>query len=332
MAIPMASSFNVLMLRKLEGIPIIKVQSQVIDAFNKCVFLLCLIDNKTKVCIPVIPSKYFIREGIPLTRVTGTRDFMDYLNTFNNTIKIFDWISKKALGNDMNYSFNGSVILDNSGLMIEGIELMGGLIVPINPSIPMKERERRDYTTSSKKIFFEINEAIMEKYKNPLVIDQDFIDEICDIEIYNRLLIEIARYLEVHQSIKEELIDIMGSSPSSWNNLMSFFDQLIDKITIMTEKISGTNDTIQWIENNNIRMPCDKMNPFCHDNKLMVPMDRKNIFKGQIVEALINNEQFRFEILNNNLSIIIDKYNFKDSDDHVYIKRDIIIPTGERKK
>jgi len=287
------------------------INLQLVDNFYNVNYL---IDNDDNL-IPVIPSSIDINSNYKIFK--DVNDLDKYLKTFNDTYKFLINISKDL--NKENY-IGEKIILDDDKKYIVGIELRNNLIIPIKKE---KYDDNKNYEISrisNKFLYYKINNVLYDNIK--LKEDIEFIKEKYDIEIYQRFLLEISNHLDQNQQIKDNLKILVDE-----NNKEKLFEYLINILdNIITYKEEDLLDYRNINDNSNIRTTCNDNTEnklFCKNNKLVLPYNKKNFIYGLFIENLLNNDDFRIQILNNNINKIIDINKYINDDKHIYVKKDV---------
>jgi hypothetical protein len=289
------------------------IKVQFIDNFNKVLYVL-LDDN---ILLPVLPSKIDINNKVK--QFNSEVDLKEYLGDLKNTIKNVNEFANKIGDEDFDFS---KIILDNESKNITAIELLNGLIVPINVT-KYEDKQHKKYSKSQNKLFFNINNAIINETipKEPI----DFLKEKYDFELYQRLFLEISNYIGKHDNIRETLKYLFGED--NFENRKVIKDviyEFIDKVIVLKEpELIDYTVMKSYKDDNNIRNLCET-NPdeFCEKNKLVVPYSRINIMIGLFIENMLNNSKMRHDVINNKVRVIIDDTNFVDTDNHIFIKKE----------
>lgn len=283
------------------------IKLQLVDIFYNVNYLVD-INNQL---IPVLPSTMNINYKYKL--FNDENDFIKYIksldDTYNNLVNISKTVSKE------NY-LPEKIILDDDKKNIIGLELRNNLIIPI---LKIKYEKNKKYNglsrVSNKFLYFKINNVLYEKN---IIEDIQFIKEQYDIEIYQRFLLEISNYLSNNKRLINKIKNTLESKDELFNIFLSIFKNIFKY---------EEDDLLNYRElenDNNIRELCDTDdNLFCKDNNLIIPYSKKNLIYGLFIENFINNEDFRFKILNNKINKIININRFVNDDIHVFIKKDI---------
>ena len=195
---------------------------------------------------------------------------------------------------------------------------------------------------AKQKLYFKINDLIKNGKKKTL--DKTLIKEKYDMEIYQKLILEVAHWLHRHKTIRRTIRSIMKKQKKTPNfgkkmkykkTLHSILNQIISRITVLTEPelIRYNNKFLEYLKDNNIRKRCKKSKGeaqelFCKNQKLILPYDRKNIFTGLLLENLINNIQIQNQILYNTPNTIINKFKYIGDESHIFKKKkfDFVLP------
>ena len=309
---------NVKMLEKLKDTNY-KPKKQIVDIFNKCIFIL----TESNKLIPTTPSKFFIDK--PYMYITDESDINKYLLPLKETIAFYNKFSNDI--DDENFEFT-KIVLDKDNKKIEGVELLNKLIIPIAEPIRYNNNIHKKFIVSENKLYFKINNALYNKTMPK--IDIDFLKEKYDFEIYNRLILEFSYFIdsnELQHAIIKELI--IKNTYESKMRLKETIEDIVDNIIIFKEpELINYDKYLPFIQENNIREVCEVEHSFmCEKDgdkyKLVIPLNKKNIFIGLLVEALINNAQIREQILNNQVNRIVNVYNFINDERHVYHKKEM---------
>ena len=282
------------------------IKLQLIDKFYKVNYL---IDNDNNL-IPVIPSEVNINLDFEIFNDVNYFIKNEYLKNLDDTIAFIKEIRYKL--NDEFYLFQ-KIILDEDKKNIVGIELRNNLIIPIIP----EKNTNTDYRISSKFLYFNINNVLF----NNETIDEEieFIKEKYDLEIYQRFILEFSNYLDLH---KNEVL-ILNENINTDKKLFS--EKIMEIVdTIITFKEA---DLINYkkinTQKNNLRLLCKTdQNFYCDKNKLIIPYSKKNFLIGLFIESLLNNEDFKLKVFNNNMTNIIDINKYIDDNNHVYNKKE----------
>lgn len=294
---------------------------QIIDNFNKSLFILTENNN----LIPVEPSKFDYNKNILV--IENVKDLNKYLKNVENSVKFINKFAKDI--NNNNYDFSKKFILDEKKEMVVGIELSNKLMLPVKPENYNKLIEKYPSTTypSTLKLYYEINNAL---YKKSIPdIDIDFIKEKYDFELYQRLLLEFSNYITKKEEEKNIILDLIKSNLLKDKEIIKqMIIEIFDKILIYKEpETINYNKFLKYSKKENLRQLCDvKQDFFCiKDNnqfKLVVPLNKKNMFIGVLLETLLNKEQQRTKILNNNINRIINIHNFINNQKHIFVKKE----------
>ena len=302
---------NILTARKLEKK--YKIKTQIIDNFNKVLFILT--DNNN--LIPIIPSKY--NNDYNIKKMKSLNDIKDNLKSYKYTIQFINNFSKEI--NDKNYKYT-KLVLDKENKNIVGIQLINQLIIPV---IEEKYLEN-DEIISNDKLFYKINNALYKK--NIPKVYFDFIKEKYDFEVYQRLLLEFSNYLKLNINTKKIIEKLLeNNKPENKNKIKDLVLDIINEIVIFKESETINYNNLEK-NKNNIRELCgtNKDNMFCEkDNnnyKLIISYDNKNKFIGLLIENLISNKQIQSQLINNNINKIININNYVNDNIHIFQKKE----------
>lgn len=301
-------------------------KSQIIDIFNKTIAIETYHKNDPNFTflIPVLPSKYN-----PYLKFKKYNENESYCHSVEDNKEILDNYITPVL-ND--YSFFSYILSDIKDKIV-GIELHNNLLIPVKPvtitnNWKIKYKNVINYAGS---MFFNINRII--KQGKEYVPKQEMKRRF-NYEIYQRLLIEISEYINLDNKMKEILKSMFDKLNKTINmelkyKIKNFFIRLVEQLirkTCVIKKVKELEKTNYKTENiylSNKRTLCknNKKSNFCDNNKLILPEDKINLFIGFIVEAMIQNTDLQYRILNNNINKYIDKFLFINSDekDHIFI-------------
>jgi len=282
------------------------IKLQLIDKFYKVNYL---IDNDNNL-IPVIPSEVNIDLKYEIFNDVNYFIKNEYLKNLDDTIAFVKQIRYKL--NDEFYLFE-KIILSQDKKNIVGIELRNNLIIPI---IPQKNNDS-SYRISSKFLYFNINNVL---FNNEKINEEiEFVKEKYDLEIYQRFILEFSNYLD---SNKNEVL-ILNQNINTDKKLFS------EKILEIVEKIITFKEAelIDYrkinTQKNNLRLLCKTdQNFYCDKNKLIIPYSKKNFLIGLFIESILNNEDFKLKVFNNNMTNIIDINKYIDDTIHVFNKKE----------
>ena len=286
---------------------------QLIDNFGKSNFIITTNND----LIPVIPSQFDINKDIKT--IMNLKDLEPFMKNFEDSIDFIDNFANDI--NNEDYEFT-RIILDEENKNIVGIELSNRLMLPIK-SIKYERSSFKKYTVSKNKLYFEINNALYKK-ETPEV-DLDFIKEKYDFEVYQRLLLEFSNFININTIYKQTLRQLL--SDNTFENKMLIketVEEILDNITIYKEsELINYKKFLKYTNNKNIRQLCSIKSDFlCKDDKLIMPLHKKNTFTGILIESLITNEQARNQLFNNNINRIIDSSNFINDSKHIFVKKE----------
>jgi hypothetical protein len=282
------------------------IKIQLIDKFYKVNYL---IDNENNL-IPVIPSEVDINLKFEIFDNVDYFTKNKYLKNLDDTIAFIKQIRHKL--NDEFYLFQ-KIILDEDKKYIVGIELRNNLIIPIIP----QKHNNSTFRISSKFLYFNINNVLF----NNETIDEEikFIKEKYDLEIYQRFILEFSNYLDSNQN---EVL-ILNENINTDKKLFSekILD-IVDKIITFKEAELINYKKINT-QTNNLRVLCKTdQNFYCDKNRLIIPYSKKNFLIGLFIESILNNEDFRLKVFNNNMTNIIDINKYIDDKNHVFNKKE----------
>jgi len=284
----------------LKSISNLKIVNQIVDYYNKCIGV--LLNNGTY--LPVLPSPLSIYlEPIHSDKIK----LLDYKRLKEN----LEEIDKKT---DINCKPKYKILSKDNKIV--ALILNTERIVPINPSnnitdnLPVKDIEYYDDANRS------IYEGIMETDKRMEIVNQMEYEN----ESYNRLRFELSKYLVKNNSDLEKIKNIIDSSEKMDKKRKDIYDI----ITNIVKKIVSTKDkTINFSKyvTPNTRTICydndECVDPHCikDGNKCKLHIFSKNLLTGKdniksytdiIVEELLRNRMKREDILDDNISEIID--------------------------
>ena len=299
----------------LKSIKTLKINKLIIDNYYKCIGV--LLNNG--VYIPVLPSSILL-------------DY-DVINI--NEIKLLDYktIIKNLNEIDKNTNINckpiHKILSDNK---IIAVILNTNRIVPVSPSpivndnIPIKN----------------INyypEADMSIHKNIKYVDKRIgtVNRLeYENESYNRIKYELSKYI-VNRDELNEIKNIINSD-DDYNKKKKSLNEIMDKI--FKEIISTKDKTINFSEyiTPNTRNTCYKNNE-CKDvhcikdgdtcklhifsKNLLTGKDNIKQYKNILIEELLKNKMKRDEILDNNVTEIIDvKKIIPSKDEIIFLGKD----------
>jgi hypothetical protein len=291
-------------------------KTQIIDKFNKAIFIITTNDE----LVPLIPNRFILEKDIKILTtenilkpfIKSLEDTKEYITKFATEINNEDYEPSK-------------VILNDNGTQIVGLELFNQLMIPVIP----ENYEKSKGLKSKNKLFFNINNALYSKETPD--IDLDFIKEKYDFEVYQRLLLEFSNFIHINEIYKETLIKLINED--TFDNRLKIkesVEEVLDQIVIYKEpELINYRQFVKYEKGKNIRQLCAINNDFlCEKNdglsKLVIPLNKKNSFIGILIENMITNEQIREKIISNNINRIIDTTNFINDSKHIFIKKDAI--------
>jgi hypothetical protein len=295
-----------------------KFKAQIIDNFNKSLFIV----TQNNELIPVNPSKIDYNKKTEI--IENVENLNKYLKNLNDTIKFIKKFAKD-IGNN-NYDFEERLILDENRKIITGIQLENKLMLPIKP-----QKYNEEYLKSEQKLFYEINNALYKKTEPE--VDIDFIKEKYDFELYQRLLLEFSNYISKMGEDKKIILKL------DKEEVKAKIIEIFNKILIFKEpETINYNKFLKYAKKENIRQLCNadknkniKQDFFCNKDingeyKLVIPLNKRNMFTGILLETLLNKEQQRTKILNDNINTIINIKNFIDDEQHIFIRKEPNFP------
>ena len=309
------------------------ITGQLVDVFKKSLFLVY-----KDAMIPIKPQGFDTKIKILNDNDNLIKTINKYKKTLQNTLKYIKLFSKKI--NDKTYNFNKYVVKDTK---IIGIELINELLIDV---IPEEITNKTVYNNLSKKIFFyEVNDVIFREEKQKKSLD-DIIEDY-DEELFNYFKNEMANYINNNKIVKNKLIAIINKKEDLMEDKTKTFgvmDLHLDVKQIITDVYSdlfiNTDETnvIKYVKNKiNIRKLCSdiesnevKKTPFCDIDeegiiKMSIPGYKKKIFINIFSDNLLSNTLFSQVILMNKINPIIDKNLFINSENNLYVKKNIII-------
>jgi hypothetical protein len=271
---------------------------QIIDIFKNVNYIYK--DNKL---YPVFQSGIDVNGDIEI--FTNNKDLDKYKNTLTDTIKYINEFSKKY----EEYEFK-SVITDEKNKKILGIELNNRLIIATK-----EEDYNRKYFISKQKIIYDLNKIIFDKILPKE--DDDFVKEKYDTESYNHLVFELSKYINSNK---------LNEKIEKTEDIKKTLYEILDKITKIKE-VETINYDDKTTNNKNIRKSCavDNEQNFCEDNKVLISLDKKNIFYGLIYETFVNKTEVYEKIMNNKIHNIINRLKFIDGEKHIFKKETSLI-------
>jgi hypothetical protein len=270
-------------------------KTQIIDKFNKAIFIITTNDE----LVPLIPNRFILEKDIKILTtenilkpfIKSLEDTKEYITKFATEINNEDYEPSK-------------VILNDNGTQIVGLELFNQLMIPVIP----ENYEKSKGLKSKNKLFFNINNALYSKETPD--IDLDFIKEKYDFEVYQRLLLEFSNFIHINEIYKETLIKLINED--TFDNRLKIkesVEEVLDQIVI--RQLCAINNDFLFEKNDGL-------------SKLVIPLNKKNSFIGILIENMITNEQIREKIISNNINRIIDTTNFINDSKHIFIKKDAI--------
>jgi len=295
-----------------------EMKLQLVDNFNKSNY----ITTANNDLIPVIPSQFDTDKNLKL--ITNVKDFSLYLKDLDDTIDFIDNFSREIDNEEYEFS---KLILDEENKRVVGIELQNKLMIPIN-SVEYEKKKHRKYPNSKNKLYFEINNALYKKEMPD--VDIDFVKEKYDFEVYQRLLLELSNFLNMNETTRDLLETlILDDNFEHRAQVKDILEEIMESIIIFKEpELINYNKFLKYSDNKNIRQLCSIKKDFLCEkdkdniNKLIIPLNKKNVFSGILLESLLSNERIRTQVFTNNINRIIDATNFINDEKHVFIKKE----------
>jgi hypothetical protein len=307
--------------KKNDFIPV----KQLIDNFNRVNYILT--DGGY-----LLPIRY---TTLDLTlKYENINNINKYIKSFDETKKYMKDFSKLIKDDDYMYS---KVITE--GNTVVAIELDNELFIPIT-----KMKYEKGLSKSKNIMFFDINNALYNNKvpeKNQIFKKEDF-----ESELYERLKLEFAHYINKHEFLKDNINKII-TQKEKINRFIkdikttrdikidNYRKELLEIVTLVIDKIAKIQEIKKYEtenKNNNIRGVCAtkstnscEVDNYCVlDNnvcKVKIPDDKQYFFIGLLTEELLQNNQNTQSILNNNLNVIKDYNILNDTDTMIFRKR-----------
>jgi hypothetical protein len=211
--------------------------------------------------------------------------------------------------------------LDETNTLIVGMILKNGLILDVNPidakSITGNKLNVLDRAIKNKEIVdYSIAERDNKFYDNKWIVEGNRVKFI--EEMYQRLRLELSRYIQNETEIKNTIISIIEDDISAMNKrkkLLPIVKNIVDKITVTTGK-KITDEFLSKYVKPNIRVVCFEEKKNCKDShcvkvkdecKLYLQKDKKDSFISLIIDELARNPSKMREIIDDKVDVYIKR-------------------------
>lgn len=287
----------------------LKIKGQILDDYNKSVGI--ILNNNIQ-----IPSK---PRGIVLDIKIIPKDEIVFAS-YSDTIK---FLSKIVKVSDLNVTPIKKIINDNT---IVAVMLENGRLIPVKP-----EKNKKDKLPEEDiPFYYDVDKVLL---KGDKLID-DRKREVnkfnYENEAYQRYRFEISGFLQTEKGLKKKdtILKILKKniSPNDKKKEIIKIIKEIESVIYAPPSIKNTID-LDNFEVPNVRVLCDNLtdcssDPYCVNvnGKCKFFIDKsvnKEVYKTMIIEELIRNRMKSDNILNGIIPDIIDRKEFKSTNDYV---------------